>query len=91
MEEAREHFINYVIRNALERKTPPILRRLVVASLWRLRLMARHTVMELGSLVSIRMIEFQSSRGRWQHLTVRGKVPVITVIGSMVKMASRAP
>lgn len=56
-----------------------------------LRLMAGHAVMELGTPVSTRKTGFQSSRSSWQHLTDRDNMCVITVIGSMVKMASRAP
>ena len=47
--------------------------------------------MELGSLVSVRLAEFQSGRGGRPHLIIRGKVHERTVIGSMVEIASRTP
>ena len=79
--------LTMVIRNALERKTPLVLRSLVVAILCRLRLITGHVI---GSLVSTRMTGFQNSRSSWQHLIVRGRMYVITVIGSMVETACRA-
>lgn len=80
-----------VIRNALERKMPPLLRILIMAILCRLRLITGHAVMKHGSLVSMITIGFQNSRGSWQHLIIRRKVQVITIIGIMVEIVSRAP
>lgn len=78
--------LTMVIRNALEREMPQLLRILVMAVLCKLKLMTGHAVVKHGSLISMRMIiGFQNSRGSWQHLIVRGKVHVITIIGSMVK------
>lgn len=77
--------LTMVIRNALEREMPQLLRILVMAVLCKLKLMTGHAVIKHGSLISMRMIGFQNSRGSWQHLIVRGEVHVITIIGSMVK------
>ena len=53
--------------------------------------MTRQGAVELGSLVSAKVIRFQNTSKEWWPLTVRNKVGIITVVGNETRMTNSGP
>lgn len=67
------------------------LRSSVVAVLCRLKLTVGDAATELGSLASTGMLGFWSQRGQMAALIIRGKMTLITTVGSNVRIAVWGP
>lgn len=53
--------------------------------------MTRQGTVELGSLVSAKVIRFQNTSKKWWPLTIRNKVGIITVMGNKTRMTNSGP
>lgn len=67
------------------------MRSSVVAVLCRLKLTVGDAATELGSLASTGMLGFWSQRGQMAALIIRGKMTLITTVGSNVRIAVWGP
>lgn len=89
MERSGEYFVNYGNKQCTGERDATATEKLGSGCWLQAETDGRTCCAELGSLVSGRLAEFQSGRGKWPHLIIRGKVHEITIIVSMVEVASR--
>lgn len=73
------------------RGAPALLRNSMFAVLHQAENDIGDDIIELSSIVAIRPEESRIAETRWQHLTIRNMVGIMTVMGNEGRMTTRKP